>query len=205
MSFLARSTVFKLCLGAVILVAATWTCKDWLARLFLPIFHWQLAQLCDMGTFDRLQYIDKGHASVLEAVVRVRLPARESMGDIEINSSTLVGHIAQYPILALCLVGAWQGLSWRSRILGGAVALLACSLAVCADIPFVLAGSLDDFVQFNLQGRDHPGSALISWMEFLNGGGRLLLALLVGVAAANVAVRAQVTHPVAGRSHRNCS
>ncbi len=185
------SNPLKLCLTVAVLSAASWWCKDWLAHLFVPIFDWQLSHLCEPGTFDRLQYIDKGHASILEAVVRVTVPAREPMGEIEINSSTLVGHIAQYPILALSLVAGWQGLSRRARLLGGTVALLVCALAVCADIPFVLAGSLDDFVQFNLQGRDQPSSALISWMEFLNGGGRLLLALLVGLVSANLAARAQ--------------
>jgi hypothetical protein len=170
-----------------VLALLLWWASDVIARAVLPILEWEVRHLISPHELLQFSVTHTGRASVFEAVVGVSSPSGALARQIEVKSSTLVGHLAQYPILALATVLVCRALSTRRRLWGVGFALAGCAAAACLDIPFVLAGSLDDFVQFYLHGATTPKSLLIGWMEFLNGGGRFLIALLVGVVAVNLA------------------
>lgn len=93
--------------------------------------------------------------------------------------TTTIGTILQAPIVCGALVLAWPARSngERCRRLLGALPALTLLLAI--DTPFILLASLWDLFLHSLE----PGrfSLLLVWQQFLIGGGRLALAIALGV------------------------
>jgi len=126
-----------------------------------------------------------------EPVVALRLVLEETLwigaksvppgGDL--TASTLRGHALQHPILLYTVLLAWPGLFGPA----GAVRLL-CSipwllLVELLDVPLVLVGSVQDLLLAHLAPDRLGQDPWVTWMDFLNGGGRLALALAAAVAS----------------------
>jgi hypothetical protein len=163
------------------LVILSLTVGQYYGQLLLPYYRWSLSlittdyQLTDLSLATRqgqthlAANFQQSRARVIQGTL---LPA-----DREFNSSTLLGHALQHPILIFSPLLAWWVLMRRKpwRLLGsGLVALLAVELL---DIPFVLVGSVEDLVLVNIDAALPARSGLVTWMNFLNGGGRVGLCL----------------------------
>jgi len=98
-----------------------------------------------------------------------------------ITASTLLAHAWQPALIIAAIVAVRRHALWTQF----AATLLRASLAFAAvallDIPFVLAGAVEDMLAAATVPRTNP--PLVAWMNFLNGGGRLALAAAGGIAA----------------------
>lgn len=106
-----------------------------------------------------------------------------------VSSSTLEGHALQHLVIIGSLLLAWpldpQG-GWSHRIALLLLGFISLAVVEALDIPFVLAGSVTDLLMGNFAPALLDESWRVRWMNFLNGGGRLVLsvaAVLMAVAA----------------------
>lgn len=155
------------------------------ARLMLPYYRWSMALISTDYRPTELALINRQGQSLIAANFTQQRP-RMIQGtllpaDREFNSSTLLGHALQHPILIFSPLLAWWVMV-RQRpgrlLIGGIFALLCVELL---DIPFVLLGSIEDLVLANIDVTLTSHSTLVAWMNFLNGGGRLGLCLCAAV------------------------
>lgn len=138
-----------------------------------------------------------------EAVIAAAVTTRELFAvggglvpaGLAMTASTLAGHALQPPTLLFAI-----GLAWRLR---GAVAralqlvLLGALLVVieAVDVPLVLLASVYDLLYANFAVPGVRPSWLVSWMDALNGGGRLVLSVAAAVAASLAAARLAGARP----------
>lgn len=101
---------------------------------------------------------------------------------LEMSSSTLLGHAVQSLLLACGAVLMWPHLEARRRVAALGLLAIFLGVALCLDVPLVLLGSLWDLLAANCAPGWKP--LIVRWMDLMNGGGRLALAL----AAAALAV-----------------
>jgi hypothetical protein len=95
------------------------------------------------------------------------------------NVSTLAGHATQPAMLCLALILAWPARRAIEYPLRALIAFGGLAFVILIDVPFVLWGEL-----WNLHvSAFEPDrfSPLLIWRNFLQGGGRFVLGLAVGV------------------------
>lgn len=154
-------------------------------ELLLPLYRWEIGwcapdyRILSLGIQD-----DRGEAVValnLKLIQYTFVGGQLLPPGGEISSSTLAGHVLQHALLMLSLIVAWPAasLSRRIALLGVAVPLIV--LVELLDVPLVLLGSIEDLLLANVA--PTAGSLLVSWMNFLNGGGRLALSIAAALAA----------------------
>lgn len=108
-----------------------------------------------------------------------------------IQASTLLSHalqhaIVMYTLIAVCLVSSNASLArWLTA---AALSLPGLALVEVLDVPFVLAGSVEDLVVNGMSAGEPIVPPVTYWMNFLNGGGRLALAAAGGVLTVSLAV-----------------
>lgn len=103
-----------------------------------------------------------------------------------ITASTLLGHALQHVILIATIMLTWmifQLKSWQYNI--SLILLTTCGLLAVemVDIPFVLFGSIQDLILFNLAPSQLKSSPAVTWMHILNGGGRFAISIVAGLIA----------------------
>lgn len=165
-----------------------------LGHTLLPLLRWELSWLAPQYPLAHLDLVSTG----LEMSVQAKVTTRDA-GIIadhylptgsRLQSSTLVGHLWQPLILMLSLIST-AALTQRNNL---TVLVLLCpaatALLLMVDVPFVLIGALH-----NLLAPD-AFSAWVLWMNFLDGGGRLALAIAAALfilALCPPRVRAKAT------------
>lgn len=93
-----------------------------------------------------------------------------------LTSSTLVGHAFQPLILLLTLLP----LIARKGLRSVAFLALAALVVFALDVPLVLLGAMEDVLVYHLDPEHSIVSPLVIWMNFMNGGGRLMLPVVLG-------------------------
>jgi hypothetical protein len=157
-------------------------------ELLLPIYRWEIGWCAPEYRIQSLAVQEnRGEAVVslnlkLEQYTFVAGQLLHPGGDI--TSSTLAGHSLQHVLLIFSLLAAWPaaGISRRFALLCLAVPLLL--LVEMLDVPLVLLGSNEDIILANVA--PTASSFLVSWMNFLNGGGRLALSIAAALFAVAV-------------------
>ncbi len=151
-------------------------------RLLLPLFLAEISWLSDdfritgigLGGSGADHYIYV-HATLARPVLvkdKALYPAEMGVGE----AFTLSGYVPQTIILFLGVLLAWPAAKWRGYLVRLVVGLPMLILMLMLDVPFTLLG----FLKGNL---DNP-FWLRQYVDFLNYGGRLVLALLAGALAA---------------------
>ena len=101
--------------------------------------------------------------------------------------TTTIGTVLQAPIVCGALLLAWPATCADERLLRLLGALPALALLLAIDTPFILLASIWDLFVYSLEsGRFSP---LLIWQHFLIGGGRLALAITLGVGVIALARR----------------
>lgn len=163
---------------------------DLLGDMLSPVFRVEINWLDDTYRIDRLFVDTQGGDKVLRIVVGlarcVVVRDRAFCADPRAmaNASTLLGNVALPAVLMMAIA-----LSWPAKHPGeylGRLLVLPAALALmwALDVPFVLWSALwsmhvDAFAPDLF-------SPLLIWSEFLQSGGRLALAALLGVAAVGM-------------------
>ncbi len=180
---------FALALAALLVLSQVYATR--FTETLLPVFRWEITQLDDNYRVLDLTLSRQGADSVVrlevglaQAIViggRALLPDPQARA----NVSTLAGSITQPAILALALIVAWPtrraGIEYPVRIV---IACTCIAVVILADVPFVLWGELWDIHVSALE--PNRFSPLLLWKNFLQGGGRFVLGLGVGVLAVVV-------------------
>lgn len=153
----------------------------------LPLYRAVFSALAPQYRLDALDTLPSGEAVIAAAVTTRELFAVGGglvPAGLAMTASTLAGHALQPPTLLFAI-----GLAWRLR---GAAAralqlvLLGAMLVVieAVDVPLVLLASVYDLLYANFAVPGVRPSWLVSWMDALNGGGRLVLSVAAAVAAS---------------------
>lgn len=194
-----RQVLLRLTLAATVLLPLGAIFGASVVEACLPAYRLAFGQL---GGEFRLQSLALDREGA-DRVVRVRVSLRPVLlvgGKLSYpdprgtaNSSTLMAHALQGPILALLTALAWPVRRWRD--IGWRLLALAplVSLLVVTDLPAVLAAELWEIVIERLAPQTF--SPLVLWKNFLQGGGRYALGVAVG--AASVALAARIARPSA--------
>jgi hypothetical protein len=95
--------------------------------------------------------------------------------DLDMYGTTLLGHALQHPVLLLSVIAGWPGLGPWQRVKAALCGLVLLAPVELLDVPMVLLGSIWDLLYSNFAPGDW--SLTVRWMNFMNGGGRLALAL----------------------------
>lgn len=94
-----------------------------------------------------------------------------------LTSTTLVGHVFQPLILLLTCLPLLAQKGLRSV----ACLVLAALIVFALDVPLVLIGAMEDVLRYHLDPAQTTFSLSVLWMNFLNGGGRLVLPVVMVV------------------------
>ncbi len=163
-------------------------------RACFPLYRLTLDVVAPDFTVARLKVNRPRHEKLIVArfVSQAEIPSegRSLPAGAEIKASTLLGHAVQHLILMYTVIVAWltmQSASLRRWIVTFGVSVPVLAAVEALDVPFVLAGSVADLVLFELAPGQLATSPLVNWMNFLNGGGRLALALVGGAVAVWIA------------------
>ncbi|MBU1425972.1 MAG: hypothetical protein KKH12_08755 [Gammaproteobacteria bacterium] len=155
-------------------------------ELLLPLYRWEIGWCAPDYSVQSLAVQEsRGEAVVALNVklMRYTFVAGHLLhpgGDI--SSSTLAGHALQHALLIFSLLAAWPASGFSRRIALFCLAVPLLLLVEMLDVPLVLLGSNEDIILANVA--PTADSLLVSWMNFMNGGGRLALP----IAAALVAI-----------------
>lgn len=103
---------------------------------------------------------------------------------VTLDASTLADHALKHVIIILAGILLWPGLTPRERVFRFLLAVPFIFLLEVVDIPFAIAGAVQDVVSFNLL-PDYATNKplLVIWLHMLDGGGRLALSVLVALIA----------------------
>lgn len=186
-----RKALLRFVLALGVLLALSHAYGKLLTAALLPVFRWEITQLDDTYQVLDLSLSQQGADSVVRLEVglahmlliggRVLYPDPQARA----NVSTLVGHITQPAILGLAFIFAWPtrkaATEYPVRVL---MAGIGIALVILADVPFVLWAELWDIHVTALE--PDRFSLLLQWRNFLQGGGRFVLGLAIGVAAVLV-------------------
>lgn len=102
---------------------------------------------------------------------------------VGMTSTTLAGHALQYPVIIFSLLLAWPTVAWRDRWRLALYGIPLLVVVALLDMPFVLAGAIQDLMLGTLAPDQALSSMLIGWVHFLNGGGRLVLSITAALLA----------------------
>jgi hypothetical protein len=110
---------------------------------------------------------------------------------ITIDASTLTGHALQHPTVLFAVALAWPVSRAVQRVTQIAISIVLLAIIECLDVPLVLLGSAHDLLYANIAVSGATPSWVVTWMNAMNGGGRLALsvaaAVLASAAVVNVA------------------
>jgi hypothetical protein len=111
-------------------------------------------------------------------------PDRMLPAGTPLNSSTLAGHLFQPWIVGLSLLPFLPIHSARRYCLRVVVLTLLLLCILVLDVPLVLLGAIEDVLLHYLDKGNTVTSMLVLWMNFMNGGGRVILPLLAFAVVA---------------------
>ena len=180
-----RKALIRFVLALGVLLALSHVYGKFLTAALLPVFRWEITQLDDTYAVLDLTLGQQGADSVVRLEVglarllligdRVLYPDPLARADV----STLAGHIAQPALLCIALILAWPTrratIEYPTRIL---IAGIGIAAVVLIDVPFVLWAEVWDIHVTALE--PDRFSLLLLWRDFLQGGGRFVLGLVVG-------------------------
>ena len=157
-------------------------------ELLLPLYHWEIGWCApDYRIQSLLLQDNRGEAVV---ALKLKLVQYSFVGGHllppggEVTSSTLTGHALQHGLLMLSLLVAWPMRGMKRRIALLVIAVPFLLLVEMLDVPLVLLGSIEDLILTNVA--PTTNSLLVNWMNFLNGGGRLALAIVAVTASVGI-------------------
>lgn len=191
---------FALCLAIVAAAAHRWgsVAAQWL----LPVIAAQIEAMDNTYRIVSLSVVTRGGEDLIRIVVTlarcVVLPDGAHCSDprAQAQVSTLLGHLTLPPTLAVAAILAWPPASWRELAWRLPWLVPGLGAVVALDVPMVLWGNLwrlhvDAFAP-------QLWSPLLMWVDFLQTGGRMALAL---VCAGGVLSGAQAMSR-RGQAHR---
>ncbi|MBI3774206.1 MAG: hypothetical protein HY273_01395 [Gammaproteobacteria bacterium] len=181
-----KSALMLVLTYAVLAALLLWQAPRY-GEFWIPLYQWEISLLSPELDITKLEI----GAPQGERVVMLNAEARPGSvfgrhffeRAVSMNSSTLLGHMLLHPIVMLLIVLMWPTVSITRKFfyaLATAPFLVAVELL---DIPLVLLGSLEDLVLSNAAPDELRFTPMVSWMNLLNGGGRIALSVVAALLA----------------------
>lgn len=99
-----------------------------------------------------------------------------------LDASTLASHALKHLIIIVGALFVWPNLTLHERSVRFLLSVPLILLLEIIDIPLAIAGAVQDVVFFNLSSNYATNKPpLVTWLHVLDGGGRLVLSLLVAL------------------------
>lgn len=185
-----RRAAIRFVLWLGVLLALSPIYGKFLTQALLPVFRWEIAhldetyrvldlRLAQQGA-DTVVRLDAGLARIILVGGQVLYPDPLARATV----STLAGAVTQPAMLCLALILAWPARRAIEYPVRAGIACAGIALVILADVPFVLWGELWDIHVSAFE--PDRFSPLLMWRGFLQGGGRFVLGLAVGVLAVGV-------------------
>ena len=180
-------SALALSLGYVAIVAVLLWQAPRYGELWAPLYRWEIGILAPQLDVTELKVAAPQGERVVMLDAEVRAGA--VFGDyfferaMPMSSSTLLGHVLLHPIVMLLILLAWPTASLQRKglyLLAAVPFLVAVELL---DVPLVLLGSLQDLVLANTAPDPTRFAPLVTWMNLLNGGGRIALSVVGALLA----------------------
>ncbi len=172
----------RLLLTWALLNAAALFSGETLGRHLVPFYRAVLAGASKHYEVTSLRVAQVGPDTAFSLQVRTagaRVIGQTTVPDgLPLSSSTLLGHALQPMIVLYAVLLAWPVPRLRQRCLLLVVSLPCLVVLECLDVPLVLLGALEDLMLYNLDPEALADSLLVKWMDIMNSGGRLALALV---------------------------
>ena len=191
---LNRVSFLNIAVRFTIAIALLLTLNQFYGKAFtesmLPLLRWEIALLDDTYRVLDLRLDREGRDSVirldvgLEKVVVIGGQALMPDPRARANVSTLAGQVTQPALLSLALILAWPARRAMEYPVRAFIAASGIGFVILIDVPFVLWAELWDLHVSALE--PDRFSPLLIWKNFLQGGGRFVLGLGVGVLAVVV-------------------
>lgn len=163
---------------------------DHYVDIFLPLYHVVLDFA--LPGFEVVQ-ISRSHANGESVVAATVLAVRDQVvgghtapAGFSIDASTLAAHAGKHVVLLLLVPMLWPGLKFSQRWFCSAVACLMLPMLEALDIPLVLAGAVCDLLEMSLAPDMASRSWLVHWVRVLDGGGRVVLPIALGIACVQM-------------------
>lgn len=159
-----------------------------IASGLLPLLRWEVTLIAPQYRLIDLRVVRQQGEDIVKANVVTRRPLRIAgravPAGIPMECSTLVGHLLQPLIVLLSAVTATCLLRRGNLPAALFLTFMAAGFVILIDVPFVLVGALEDVVSSVMAPPQSKHSPWVVWMDFLNGGGRLALALAAALTVA---------------------
>lgn len=166
-----------------------------IATGLLPLLRWEITQIAPQYDVRDLIVAPAGGETSIIVSVKTAYPrvyaGRHLPADVPMSSSTLLGHLLQPLVVMWSVIGTAALLRRRHALPLLSLAIPAAIAVVMLDVPFVLVGALEDLAISSVLPSDAYRSPWVTWMNLLNGGGRLALGL--GAALMVIAVAPGLT------------
>ena len=172
-----------------LVVAMAYAYGDQYGKLFLPLYSHTLKQLAGEFILDDIGVVQQDHQLAIQVIMRNResrlIGGQILAQNMDVTVSTLLGHALQHLILMATIIFVWLSFRlrpWSYNVGICILALVALLVVETLDIPFVLFGALLDLLYYHLAPSLIETSPAITWMHFLNGGGRLGLSVVAALS-----------------------
>lgn len=184
--------VFKsalvLSLGFAVLVSLLLWQAPRYGELWVPLYRWEIEILAPELNVTELKVatLQGERVMILDAEARAGSVFSQYFFEraVPMTSSTLLGHVLLHPIVMLLIVLAWPKAGIKRKLVYALAAVPFLVVVELLDVPLVLLGSLQDLVLANTVPNFNRFAPMVTWMNLLNGGGRIALS----VAAALLAI-----------------
>ncbi len=151
-------------------------------QTMLPLYRWELDQLAQDYQLQSLVIGENHGERVIAATLLTKYFVAGKLvipAGISISCSTLSGHAIQHFLLIVSLVTAWPTPALKQKFAQICFALPFLLLVELLDIPPLLLGSAQDLMTSSFSSTENYFS--ITWMNFMNGGGRQALSLFAAM------------------------
>ncbi len=146
------------------------------------VFQRQIELLRPNYNIRKLKYVSSGPR---KGTIQLDLKVVVDPKDRKAGARNVGGHypaeiLILQPLIVLSVLCSWPVTSWRKRILPLLFGVCGLVLAFLIDLPFQLI----QVIESSLNEYGNQGYWLKKWVDFLSGGGRLLITVIVIFAAA---------------------
>jgi len=159
------------------MLAAAMLLLQFYARLWLPLITLVVQQLLPEFLITHAQVMHTNAEWLIAFDLATRHSIAVAQGVIPpgtvINASTLAGHTLKAPLVLAAAIVLWPLPHWHLQLQRTGLSLSAIVVLTLLDIPFMIAGAVGTLFDAH--------NFLTVWMQWLDGGGRFALALVVAV------------------------
>lgn len=188
-----RRALFTLILVYLALLGLARSVGESYYSIWLPLLRVELKCLLPVDSLLNVGVITRDGELVYAARIAVQngpsATADHNVTSTVVIVSTLTGNALQPPIIMLSLILASVNVNVRKRCLAFLVALPVIAVLFSIDVPFLLAGAVDELLRTGADVHQGGVSNLTRYVDVLDHGGRFALAMIAAAVIVELVGR----------------